>query len=793
MPDKSQNIFINYKFNTADVERATATLNRANQASNILGQTSKKAGEQAAAGFKKAGDTTKTVSKEVETLTSKFGGFITAVKTFIAAGLVRELFNLSLEMSSLKGETEGVERAFKRAFPNSVAVLKSLRDATHGTINDLQLMQRTLKATNLGLAVESLPRLFEFAAARAQQTGESVDYLVDSIVNGIGRKSVLVLDNLGISSTRLREKLHGVSIEAANVGDVTKAVGEIAEEELGKIGGFADTAKTSVDRLRASFEGLRQDIAKKSDSSGFNNFLNDVVDGLRLMVKGSGLAVTESARVLAAADAERIINSKAFKEFADNQESKKKLLQGEVLDRIKLIGVYQQDIDAKKAERRELGILSAGRIDDLQNEINALEANKTVVASTILILQRYIEELNRVNETEVTKIETISNLSAKLKELKRQREEDTATSDTAELDRLQREIILLEDRILKISDNIEWQKQWDHSKETSALATANETELLKKFNDELDKLTDKFSGGSNVPTLNFDNIESGIKEVADLVEMTKFEELGIRIRLFFNGEGLDSPSQLQQMVNDLISNGLNDIFDASVNFAKALTGAEADQLRERLDNLRTYYSEQQALAGDNEKAKDILRAREKRETAKLREQIAAAEKKAKRNQVIIDIAAGIAKAFAEYIWPYSLIPAAAVAAEGAIQLAAIDRTRTSGFAKGVIDLKGPGTSTSDSIPARLSKGESVMTAWETRNAGEVLEAIRAKKLDNRVLKELKQGRAAIHNNNFDDSKIIKAIEKNRPPDIIEQSGIVYEVRQKSDTYRSRQRAKSIRI
>jgi hypothetical protein len=51
MPDKSQNIFINYKFNTAEVERATATLNRANQASNILQSTSQKAGATISRGF----------------------------------------------------------------------------------------------------------------------------------------------------------------------------------------------------------------------------------------------------------------------------------------------------------------------------------------------------------------------------------------------------------------------------------------------------------------------------------------------------------------------------------------------------------------------------------------------------------------------------------------------------------------------------------------------------------------------------------------------------------------------
>lgn len=46
------------------------------------------------------------------------------------------------------------------------------------------------------------------------------------------------------------------------------------------------------------------------------------------------------------------------------------------------------------------------------------------------------------------------------------------------------------------------------------------------------------------------------------------------------------------------------------------------------------------------------------------------------------------------------------------------------FAKGVIDLQGPGTDTSDSIPSLLSKGESVMTAKETKNNLKLFKGIR---------------------------------------------------------------------
>ena len=62
-----------------------------------------------------------------------------------------------------------------------------------------------------------------------------------------------------------------------------------------------------------------------------------------------------------------------------------------------------------------------------------------------------------------------------------------------------------------------------------------------------------------------------------------------------------------------------------------------------------------------------------------------------------------------------------------------------GFATGVIDLQGNGTGTSDSIPARLSRGESVMTALETRSYRPTLEAIRSGNIDADLLNSVSQG------------------------------------------------------
>jgi hypothetical protein len=67
--------------------------------------------------------------------------------------------------------------------------------------------------------------------------------------------------------------------------------------------------------------------------------------------------------------------------------------------------------------------------------------------------------------------------------------------------------------------------------------------------------------------------------------------------------------------------------------------------------------------------------------------------------------------------------AALAAVLGAAQIAAIVAAPVPQFAKGVVDLQGEGTGTSDSIHAKLSKGESVITAKETSKHKGLLEAM----------------------------------------------------------------------
>jgi hypothetical protein len=188
----------------------------------------------------------------------------------------QQIASFALEISKISGEAQGVRAAFER-LPQSTKLMNDLKDATGGTVSELDLMKRAVQANNFEISLAALPRLLEFATLRAQQTGQSVDYLVDSIVTGIGRKSKLILDNLGISAVQLNEALGGASTAASTIGEVADAVGAIAEKNLANMASFSDNASTKLQKLGASWVNMKVAIGDAANGTGI---LGKSVDAL---------------------------------------------------------------------------------------------------------------------------------------------------------------------------------------------------------------------------------------------------------------------------------------------------------------------------------------------------------------------------------------------------------------------------------------------------------------------------------------------------------------------------------
>ncbi len=149
------------------------------------------------------------MSKGVKTASTSvkksFASMAVAVAAPIAGFLtLRSLARTGLELADLAAEAEEVSRSFDRlallSGRTADVFINELRAAARGTISDLELMKKANESALLAGEdiIRRLPELIEIARASAAATGQSVEFLFQSIVLGIGRQSKLILDNLGI-------------------------------------------------------------------------------------------------------------------------------------------------------------------------------------------------------------------------------------------------------------------------------------------------------------------------------------------------------------------------------------------------------------------------------------------------------------------------------------------------------------------------------------------------------------------------------------------------------------------
>lgn len=155
-----------------------------------------------------------------------------------------------------------VEQAFDRL--NDPNLLANLREATNNTISDLTLMRQAVKAENLGIPIRDLGTYLGFAARRAEETGENVDTVVNSIVDGIGRKGNRVFTRMGITLEDVNKELGGISKGEATVGQFAEAITKVIEKENAKAGESIDTVKAKLDQNTAAWENLQTEIGEKA-------------------------------------------------------------------------------------------------------------------------------------------------------------------------------------------------------------------------------------------------------------------------------------------------------------------------------------------------------------------------------------------------------------------------------------------------------------------------------------------------------------------------------------------------
>lgn len=801
MADRTVNININYKVNTAEIQKAAAASAAAQKATDNLNKSTKdytkssdQAGKQAATNIKQVDTAAKGASTSLGSVATQFNNIYQAAKAVVASQIAREIIDMTLNAARLAGNVEGVTRAFNK-LPESTALMENLKKSTKGTVDELELMEKAVQAQNFGIPVQKLGTLLEFATAKAQQTGLSIDYLTNSIVTGLGRKSERIIDNLQLDIAKLRELI-------ASGLDFRTAAIQLINEDLVKMGGYIETSATLADRLVATFKDLRKEIAVGAEplTRGIITFLQSAIDGLRGGVKViRGDFDKEVAHQQAVTEANSFKQRELTEDILKDKQKAADIVQQEINSQVQIIGrnndelaqlreitnAYDHSVGAREeilkiAKQEGITELAAKKIFDQRfagaekakafyefQNLKAKEYQKILAETlkTFTLTDGIDEDQKGIIEAKKAQIEGLQQALEKTRDLG-----DLGPGGVLvrQLEIAQAELADLQ-RAFKIFTDVP-KTVLNYQKEIQANNKKNDsTERAKQLNAEfgnMDEVTKRIQA-------NIDRIAAGLIQIPAAIP-------GI----------VDTRSELEKVFEEAKQFFIDAGTDIIANQIISIASQEANSYALRINNLQAFYKEQQVLAGDNEKQKDILRLQEARKIKELRRQQFQAEQRAQIAAAVVNTAASITKTASNLGFPAAIPFIIVAAAEGAAQIAIIKRQQ-SNFAKGVLNLKGPGTETSDSIPANLSKGESVMTARETRESGNILKAIRDNRLNDKLLQNLHLTKEGVKVVGMSDERIVKAINANKPPDIIRIGNQIYEARKSQDGVSTRIRRKAM--
>lgn len=210
--------------------------------------------------------------------TKSMGGLSNSMKSFAkVAGTAAAAFFAFKKGFDLSKEAARVEDA-RKIFKATGGSIEELRKATKGLISDSTLMKQSNLANSMGISHQDFEKLGTIAVAAAKKSGESVEFMLESISKGTARSSKLLLDNLGINVTvgkaneRYAKQL-GKTAKALTDAEKRQAFLNMTVAEGGKI--IAEVAKAGAnsaepfDRLASSWDNFKTAVGNSSAVKDF--------------------------------------------------------------------------------------------------------------------------------------------------------------------------------------------------------------------------------------------------------------------------------------------------------------------------------------------------------------------------------------------------------------------------------------------------------------------------------------------------------------------------------------------
>lgn len=749
-----------------DLETLEKELKKVDKASNAsIGDMEKDANKSAKAIDKN--------TKEVKTLSGELGKLASNLPFASQLKQVNDFGSAILGVGNSAGKTSSIFKILKVAIASTgigllvvaiaglIAYFKRTDEGATRLSGVMSAMGAVLDRItgsfiDVGEAVYTAFNSFENFNKGIKDLGVAIQ---ENLINRL--KAPLVLfDALGLAFKEFKENgINGNFFPA-----IKKAQDSLLQLELGiengtdKIGNFIDEAAKAAaaayeweKRMDALQDKIRED--SKTISENEKNITRLVVASKNKQIADEkSLALLQEAAKLEKAN---------LKTITDNEQARLKLIQErnkresdsinqgrkagqerlsindelaqEEVDQINKINKLQED--SFRLQEKINNMIDSRKEEIFQNKLKRLSQEE--VAEETAAKERFLNQTISAQELE----DELFNI--KLKGLESQRELLVKSGrETIEIDKTITDLRIAQ--ALKDGKDLEDAKKEDKSIREKNFQ--NElSDIKNSYKEKSSELKSQYSQGRiNENRYNKDLREIKIDSLNEEKKLLKiYGKDTADITNAINDEEIAKEKEKRDKIRAIVSSSVDvlknliDGFYANSREKRQNDLAEEqkkleDETNSRIKALDTQLKEG-IISQDQYNAKKLaIEQKQKNEEAKLKRKAFEADKRAALTQVAIDTAAAIVKAIAATPLPAGAVLAALAAATGAAQAAIIASKPVPKFKSGVIDLKGKGTGTSDSIPARLSKGESVMTAEETKEHKPLFKAIRDGDLDSYI-------------------------------------------------------------
>ena len=670
----------------------------------------------------------------------KITGYLGAMFTIGAAvTFIKKMIEVRVEwekqvaiLKTLTGSQKEAERT-----------MRMIRDISEASLSPIsEISDAYIRLVNQGIkpSKDEMKKMLDVAMSSGKSFGQLAEAIFDA-----SNQQTRGLKDFGITS-----KIEGNKIQLSfkgmtkEVDNTAKSIADFviqAGEMEGVAGASEEVAKTlpgAIDDIGDAWERLLNTIGQKGTGPfvAASRFLKDLLNSIDALYENDPSLIAQRRFDVLAEDLKGITDKTGKLEYLDrilNELNRD-------LDEYNQEGAIQHFRDKKNIEATEL------LIEDIKDYYKQIQAGTDAETKRA----KEIEETTKAIEEQIKIIPTLSEkeLPAAGKELERlknkykeltSKEYESAgamevlvkainvlkkiSSDLSDDDlvKLNRRLEEMETRLKVLGGIPKLKKISDIVKDVKIIEgdLAKETvQVTSKIYDEQKKITDE-------RVYHFRKTNDKILEIFKINAKT-YEEI--------DQNALEEEKKK--------SEAREAIYQSLAEVAMSYTDLISAKNRSAMDK-------ELAEAEGNEKAQEEI----KKKYARKEQSVAV-------GKAVISGALAVMRIAESWSWnpPVEAALIALQAIATALQIATIKAQK---FSTGVLSLKGAGSETSDSIPSMLSRGESVMTAKETREYFPYLKAMKEGRfphLDIDLMREFGKMEKVTNNNlNYDNSREIKEL------------------------------------